>query len=91
MSNNDDMYPMSGEPVEVDGVYANEWGREELLKRGQIFPADKVLGTTSWQLIAFPVETNTKRAVVDEQFRDESDDFANKHNRPRKHIDRGDK
>lgn len=46
-----EMNPTSGEPVEVDGVYKNEWGREEQLNRGDVFPADPQLGTTEWQLV----------------------------------------
>ncbi|AZN39434.1 transposase [Paenibacillus albus] len=44
------MDPVSGEPVEVDGVYTNELGREEHLKRGDVFPADPQIGTTEWEL-----------------------------------------
>ncbi len=47
------MLPVSREEVEVDGVYTNEWGREEVLHRGQDFPADPMLGTTEWQLSEF--------------------------------------
>lgn len=46
-----EMEPLSGEPVEVDGTYRNELGREETLKRGQEFPADVQLGTTEWELV----------------------------------------
>ncbi|AJY74462.1 hypothetical protein [Paenibacillus beijingensis] len=45
-----EMEPMSGEHVDVDGVYKNEWGRETKLKRGDVFPADPQLGTTEWEL-----------------------------------------
>jgi hypothetical protein len=38
------MNPMSGEPVETTGVYKNEWGGLEKLQRGEIFPADVMLG-----------------------------------------------
>jgi len=48
-----EMEPMSGEPVEVDGTYKNEWGREAELKRGDVFPADPTLGTTEWELVEF--------------------------------------
>jgi hypothetical protein len=44
------MNPMSGEHVEVDGVYKNEWGRQVQMARGDVFPADPVLGNTEWQL-----------------------------------------
>lgn len=51
--NHKDMHPVSGEHVEVDGVYKNEWGREIVLKRGDEFPADLVLGKTEWRLIEY--------------------------------------
>ncbi|MCJ8011861.1 transposase [Paenibacillus sp. KQZ6P-2] len=47
------MLPVSREEVEVDGIYTNEWGREETLHRGQNFPSDPMLGTTEWQLSEF--------------------------------------
>ncbi|MEC0373391.1 transposase [Paenibacillus chibensis] len=54
MNNKDKaMLPVSREEVEVDGVYTNEWGREEVLHRGQDFPSDPMLGTTEWQLSEF--------------------------------------
>ena len=34
------MEPLSGETVEADGVYRNEWGRDEQMKRGETFPSD---------------------------------------------------
>lgn len=46
-----EMNPISGEPVEVDGIYRNELGREENLERGQVFPADVQLGTSEWELV----------------------------------------
>ena len=52
------MHPVSHEPVEVDGVYTNEWGREERLKRGDTFPADPILGTTEWRLAEFDFENH---------------------------------
>ncbi|MCM3748487.1 transposase [Paenibacillus pasadenensis] len=45
-----EMDPVSGEHVEVDGVYTNEWGREEKLQRGDVFPADPMWGSTEWKL-----------------------------------------
>lgn len=45
------MDPLSGEPVEVDGVYENDWGRQEKLERGDIFPADQQMGTGEWELV----------------------------------------
>jgi hypothetical protein len=51
MSENKDMPPMSGEHIEVDGVYKNEWGRKMELERGRVFPADPQLGATEWELV----------------------------------------
>lgn len=50
------MEPISGERVEVDGTYKNEWGAEVELERGTVFPADPILGTTEWQLIEYRFE-----------------------------------
>ncbi|MGG1553683.1 MULTISPECIES: hypothetical protein [Paenibacillus] len=60
MSNNKQMDPMTGETVETDGIYANENGQEAVLKRGDEFPADLILGETTWKLQGFADE-----AVVD--------------------------
>lgn len=46
-----EMKPMSGEPVEVAGVYRNDWNREEKLERGEVFPADPQMGTATWRLV----------------------------------------
>ncbi|MBW7476009.1 transposase [Paenibacillus oenotherae] len=53
-----EMDPMSGEPVEVDGVYRNELGRVEKLERGQVFPADPQLGTSEWELVEFQLDNH---------------------------------
>jgi hypothetical protein len=53
MSNDKTMDPMTGERVETDGVYANEAGREVTLKRGDTFPADLILGHTTWEMKGF--------------------------------------
>jgi len=53
MSNDKDMNPISGEHVEVDGLYETEKGRSEVLCRGEVFPADPQLGTTEWTLVEF--------------------------------------
>lgn len=53
MSNDKTMDPMTGDRVETDGVYANEAGREVTLKRGDIFPADLMLGRTTWEMKGF--------------------------------------
>jgi methionine aminopeptidase len=87
-----EMEPMSGEPVEVDGTYKNEWGREEKLERGQVFPADPMLGTSEWELTELDFDNHHKghtdpRLVPKAD--DASDEASLKH--PRGHIDRGDK
>jgi hypothetical protein len=58
MSEQKQMNPMSGEHVEIDGVYKNEWGREEEMARGDVFPADPILGDTEWQLIEYNFENH---------------------------------
>jgi hypothetical protein len=50
---------MSGDEVEVDGVYANEAGREATLRRGDEFPADVMLGKTTWHLKGFSLNEAT--------------------------------
>ncbi|WP_261303803.1 hypothetical protein [Paenibacillus andongensis] len=60
MSNDKSMDPMTGDIVETDGIYANEAGREVTLKRGDEFPADLILGRTTWELQGFADE-----AVID--------------------------
>lgn len=45
-----EMLPVTGEPVDVAGVYKNEWGREVKLERGEVFPADVQLGNSEWEL-----------------------------------------
>ncbi len=70
MSEQERMDPISGEPVETDGIYENEWGREAHLNRGEIFPADPQLGTTTWKLVGLAHDTHTGLAV-DPRFREE--------------------
>jgi hypothetical protein len=54
--------------VETDGVYSTEWGREELLKRGDIFPSDVMMGDTEWKLESLPIDDEELR-VEDESKR----------------------
>ncbi|CAM3626683.1 hypothetical protein [Marinicrinis lubricantis] len=77
--NKERMNPISHEIVEVDGVYRNEWGREVTLKRGQEFPADVQLGTATWELIGLEPAEN----VFDQE--------SPHRQKPRLHVDRGDK
>ncbi|WP_052487086.1 hypothetical protein [Gordoniibacillus kamchatkensis] len=54
-----DVDSMTGDEVEVDGVYANEAGREVTLRRGDKFPADLTLGRTTWTLKGFSLNEAT--------------------------------
>ncbi|GAA3403119.1 transposase [Paenibacillus hodogayensis] len=90
MSEHERMNPLSGEPVEVQGVYSNEWGREQLLQKGDVFPADPQLGTTSWQLVRYNVDSLTGETEHDHlNLADKNEQDGQ--NSPRKHTDRGDK
>lgn len=57
-NNHHEMAPISGEAAEVEGVYKNQWGRVEKMDRGEILPADPMLGTTEWVLVEYDFETN---------------------------------
>ncbi|MGZ9585504.1 transposase [Paenibacillus marinisediminis] len=88
---NDKMNPISREPVEVDGVYANEWGREEVLHRGQTFPSDPQLGATEWQLQQY-IFDNHHEGRTDERLVPKSkDEDRTNQTDVSKHTDRGDK
>jgi hypothetical protein len=80
MAESKDMNPISGEEVEVDGVYQNEWGRQVDMQRGNILPADPQLGTTEWELVEY---TSDKIHPVKQD----------PHSGPRKHLarNRGDR
>ncbi|WP_248929676.1 hypothetical protein [Paenibacillus hamazuiensis] len=80
MSNNKNMNPFSGEEVETDGVYANEVGREETLKRGDVFPSDLTLGKTEWELVSLPLESQEAELYQNE---------AAENKQLRKHLDIG--
>ncbi|MDQ0091468.1 hypothetical protein J2T12_004905 [Paenibacillus anaericanus] len=67
-----EMSPISREIVDVDGVYTNEVGHEECLKRGEEFPADLVLGTTEWELTEL-VYDNHHEGKTDERLIPEKD------------------
>jgi len=87
------MEPMSGERVEVDGTYENEWGREEELERGSIFPADPMLGTTEWELVAYDFD-NHHEGRTDPRLvpkKDEIEAQQGKITHPRRHIVRKDR
>lgn len=61
------MYPLSGETVEVGGLYRNDFGREAELEKGEVFPADLVSGTTSWKLVMMREERNTDNFIHDDR------------------------
>lgn len=84
------MEPISGEPVEIDGVYSNEWGREEAFKRGDVFPADPMLGSTAWKLVRFDVDAITGE-TEHEHLNKADKNRQSGHNSPRGHLDKGDK
>ncbi|WNR44960.1 hypothetical protein [Paenibacillus roseipurpureus] len=56
MSKDKSMDPMTGDIVETDGIYANEAGQEVTLKRGDEFPADLILGRSTYELKGFADE-----------------------------------
>ncbi|GAB7055870.1 hypothetical protein JCM16163A_26160 [Paenibacillus sp. YK5] len=75
------MNPVSSEEVETDGIYENEWGREETLKRGDEFPYDPAMGQTEWELVSLPLESQEEEVYKDTTYK----------RKPRLHIDRQDK
>jgi hypothetical protein len=82
LSEQERMAEMSGEPVETDGIYENEWGRQAHFNRGEVFPADPQLGNTEWKLVGLAHDTHTGLAP-DPRFREEinvTDQFK-KHSR----------
>lgn len=86
------MLPLSREEVEVDGIYTNEWGREERLHRGDDFPADPMMGTTEWQLSEFTYDNHHEgrtdpRLVPKENDTDKQGEVKG----PRRHLERGDR
>lgn len=91
-SDENDMNPMSYDRVEVDGIYANEWGREEVLHRGQHFPSDPQLGATEWELKEYMFD-NHHDGKTDIRLVAKAEDGKDSSNpsEPRKHTDRGDK
>ncbi|MDO7906647.1 transposase [Paenibacillus sp. JX-17] len=87
-----EMYPVSGEKVEVDGVYTDEAGHEEHLHRGQHFPSDVVLGTTEWKLQEYMYDTNPTGQTDPDLIPKKNDaDKAGKVTHPRRHLETGDR
>jgi hypothetical protein len=81
MSEDKSMDPVSSDEVETDGIYENEWGREETLKRGDEFPFDPVMGQTEWKLTSLALESQEHEMYQD----------TTANTKPRKHIDIGTK
>jgi hypothetical protein len=92
MSNNDRMDPLSGEKIEVDGVYENESGQELKLKRGDEFPADLILGKTEWTLTEM-IFDNHHEGRTDPRLVPKEDDIdkQGKIDHPRRQMDSGKK
>ncbi|RUS46728.1 transposase [Cohnella sp. AR92] len=86
------MPPISGERVETDGVYKNEWGREEELNRGEEFPADPILGSTEWELAELSFD-NHHEGETDPRLVPKKDDIDKRGKivHPRRQMDRGKK
>ncbi|MFC5470175.1 transposase [Cohnella suwonensis] len=89
---NDRLDPISGEQVVVDGVYRNEWGREQKLSRGETFPADPMLGDTLWTLTELSFD-NHHQGRTDPRLVPKEDDIdkQGKIDHPRRQMDRGKK
>ena len=92
MSDSKSMDPMSGEKVEVDGVYENEAGQAQKLKRGDAFPSDLILGETEWKLTEFSFD-NHHEGRTDPRLVPKEDDVdkMGKIDHPRRQMDRGKK
>jgi hypothetical protein len=91
-NSNDRMDPVSGEKVEVDGVYSNEWGQEEKLKRGDVFPSNLIMGTTEWSLSEFTFDNHHEGRTDPRLVPKENDtDKMGKIDHPRRQMDRGKK
>ncbi|MFC5407258.1 transposase [Cohnella soli] len=88
----DRMDPISGEQVPVDGVYRNEWGREQELNRGDTFPADPMLGETEWALTELSFDNHHEGRTDPRLVPKENDtDKQGKIDSPRRQMDRGKK
>ncbi|MUT65992.1 transposase [Paenibacillus sp. NEAU-GSW1] len=85
-SSHNQMDPVSGEHVEVDGVYENEWGRVEKLDRGDVFPADPQNGTTEWELIELDFDNHHDGRTDPRLIPKDDDDNPEAHmQHPRRH------
>jgi hypothetical protein len=91
-NSNEKMEPVTGQKVEVDGVYENEFGQELELKRGDTFPADLILGNTEWTLTEFSFDNHHEGRTDPRLVPKEKDtDKLGKIDHPRRQMDRGKK
>lgn len=81
------MEPISGETVEADGVYRNEWGRDEQMKRGETFPSDPILGSTEWKQVELDSENHHDGKTDPRLVPHDDDDNSEAHmQHPRRHT-----
>lgn len=81
-----EMKPISGERVEVKGTYRDEWGHEEQLERGDLFPADVMLGSTEWELVELQFNNHHKGHTDPRLVPHDDDDNPEAHmQHPRRH------
>jgi hypothetical protein len=59
----------TGDSVPKDGVYTDEWGREEVLHEGASFPEDPQMGQTEWKIVHYPFDNQQTGRTIDERFR----------------------
>lgn len=90
-ANHYDMNPMTGEEVEVHGVYENESGQEAELQRGDKFPADLVLGATEWKLTEYQFDNHHDGETDPRLVPKKDKDKPFKVTHPRRHLIRGDR
>ncbi|MFC3800027.1 transposase [Cohnella sp. GCM10012308] len=92
MSDNNEMLPLSGEKVESDGIYRDEWGRELKLERGNEFPSDPDVGSTEWEWVE-AVYDNHHDGETDPRLVPKEKDInkQEKIEHPRRQVDRGSK
>jgi hypothetical protein len=86
------MEPVSGEKVEVDGVYTDEWGRQQKLQSGDVFPKDLIMGTTEWQLSELSLDNHHEGRTDPRLVPKKNDtDKQGKIDHPRRQMARGKK
>ncbi|MDF2958567.1 MAG: hypothetical protein K0S39_302 [Paenibacillus sp.] len=63
----------SGERVDRNGVYADEWGRTELFKEDEFFSENPQMGSTYWRLVRYPFDSQQTGETVDMKFRNQAE------------------